>query len=72
MTRVLWMSIGSSPAALLLSAQRELIPSTVMTKSILVGYTPAGILLSPPPAEKWQQTTAEINAACVRLSDSAA
>lgn len=72
MTRVLWTSIGSSPAALLLSVQRELIPSTVLTKSILVGYTPVGILLSPPPAEKWRQTTPEINAACTRLSDSAA
>lgn len=71
MTRVLWTSIGSSSAALLLSAQPELIPSTVLTKSILVGYTPVGILLSSPPAEKWRQTTTEIKAACASLSGSA-
>lgn len=65
------MSFGSSSAALLLSAQKELIPSTVLTKSLLVGCAPVGNLLSPLPAEKWRQTTTEINAACASLNDSA-
>lgn len=73
MTRVLCMSFGSSSAALLLSAQQELIPSTVLTKSLVVGTcsAPVGILLSPLPAEKWRQTTTEINAACASLNDCA-
>lgn len=51
--------------------QQEFIPSTALTKSLVVGYAPVGILLSPLPAEKWRQTTAEINAACASLIDSA-
>ena len=71
MTRVLCMSFGSSSPAPLLSGQQELIPSTVLTKSLVVGYAPVGILLSPLPAEKWRQTTTEINAVCASLNDCA-